>query len=154
MSATIALVGNPNVGKTVVFNELTGLSLSTGNYPGVTVERKHGNVVLNGESAMLIDLPGAYSLAARSPDEVILVDVLLGQQAGEEPVDGLIVVVDASNLERNLYLVAQLLELGKPIVIAIWQLSVKRHERLRAPFQEDSGPTRSGIQEGPCTRRR
>ena len=115
----IAVVGNPNVGKTTLFNALTGLAHVTGNYPGVTVERKVGAIQLNGAAADLVDLPGTYSLAARSPDEMIVVDVLLGQQQGEQPVDTVLAVVDATNLERNLYLVSQLRELGKPLVIAL-----------------------------------
>ena len=108
---TLALLGNPNVGKTAVFNALTGLSQSTGNYPGVTVDRKSGRAIIDNETVEIIDLPGAYSLAARSPDEQIVADVLLGQQAGEPPIDGLIVVVDASNIERNLFFVSQLIEM-------------------------------------------
>ena len=119
MNKIVAVIGNPNVGKTTLFNALTGLTHSTGNYPGVTVERKVGTMRLNGVNADLVDLPGTYSLAARSPDEMIVVDVLLGQQAGERPVDAILAVVDATNLERNLYLVSQLRELGKPLVIAL-----------------------------------
>lgn len=119
MRKTVAVIGNPNVGKTTLFNALTGLSHSTGNYPGVTVERKVGAMRLNGSTVDLVDLPGTYSLAARSPDEMIVVDVLLGQQAGEQPIDAILAVVDATNLERNLYLVSQLRELGKPLVIAL-----------------------------------
>ena len=130
MPQTLALVGNPNVGKTAVFNALTGLSQSTGNYPGVTVDRKYGKMLLNGHDAILIDLPGAYSLAPRSPDEAIVVDVLLDQQAGERPVDGLLVVLDASNLERNLYMLSQLLELEKPIVVALNMMDVARRRGI------------------------
>ncbi|MDZ4859511.1 MAG: ferrous iron transport protein B [Candidatus Hydrogenedentes bacterium] len=119
MPITIAVIGNPNVGKTTLFNALTGLSQVTGNYPGVTVERKIGTIRLNGSTAHLVDLPGTYSLAARSPDEMIVVDVLLSQQTGEDPVDAVLAVVDATNLERNLYLVSQLKELGKPLVVAL-----------------------------------
>jgi len=107
------------VGKTTLFNSLTGLSAVTANYPGVTVERRVGKMICQGETVNLIDLPGAYSLSARSPDEMIVADVLLGQQKGEDPVDVILAVVDASNLERNLYLVTQLFELGKPVVIAL-----------------------------------
>lgn len=117
--ATIAIVGNPNVGKTTLFNALTGLSHVTANYPGVTVDRKLGEVTLNGAPAYLVDLPGTYSLAARSPDEMIVVDVLLDQQEGERHIDAVLAVVDAANVERNLYLVSQLREFHKPIVIAL-----------------------------------
>lgn len=132
MGTTVAVIGNPNVGKTTLFNALTGLSQVTGNYPGVTVERKVGKLRLNGATADLIDLPGTYSLAARSPDEMIVVDVLLGQQQGENPIDAVLAVVDATNLERNLYLVSQLRELGKPLVVALnmCDLAERRHIRL------------------------
>ncbi|MCC6155674.1 MAG: ferrous iron transport protein B, partial [Candidatus Hydrogenedentes bacterium] len=119
MHKTVAVIGNPNVGKTTLFNALTGLSHSTGNYPGVTVDRKVGAMRVNDTTINLVDLPGTYSLAARSPDEMIVVDVLLGQQAGEQPIDAILAVVDATNLERNLYLVSQLREFDKPIVIAL-----------------------------------
>lgn len=135
MSPTIALVGNPNVGKTALFNALTGLSQSTGNYPGVTVARKHGQFSVNGTRATLIDLPGAYSLAAWSPDEMIVVDVLLDQQQGESEVDALLVVVDASNLERNLYFVSQLIELGKPMVIALNMMDIAARRGIKIDAQ-------------------
>lgn len=132
MAKTIAVIGNPNVGKTTLFNALTGLSQTTGNYPGVTVERKVGSMRLNGATVDLIDLPGTYSLAARSPDEMIVVDVLLGQQQGEKPIDAILAVVDATNLERNLYLVSQLRELGKPLVVALNMSDIadKRHIQI------------------------
>ncbi len=117
---TIALVGNPNTGKTTLFNGLTGLFQHVGNYPGVTVERKVGRLRLSdGRSADLIDLPGTYSLAAHSPDEMIVADVLLGRLPDERNVDAFLAIVDASNLYRNLYLVSQVLELGLPAVIAL-----------------------------------
>jgi ferrous iron transport protein B len=130
----IAVVGNPNVGKTTLFNALTGLAQVTGNYPGVTVERKIGQIRLNGVKANLVDLPGTYSLAARSPDEMIVADVLLGHQEGEQPIDAILAVVDATNLERNLYLVSQLRELGKPIVVALnmCDLATKQHIEIDA----------------------
>jgi ferrous iron transport protein B len=128
---TIAIVGNPNVGKTELFNALTGKSSITGNYPGVTVERKHGRMRLGDREADLIDLPGTYSLAARSPDEMIVVDVLLNQQPGEKPIDAVLVVVDASNLERNLYLVSQLQEIGLPLVIALNMMDVAHRRGLK-----------------------
>jgi ferrous iron transport protein B len=119
VSKTIAILGNPNVGKTAVFNLLTGLSQTTANYAGVTVDRKFGFVPVNGSRATLVDLPGSYSLAARSPDEMIVADVLLGQRVDEDNIDGMLIVVDASNLERNLYFVSQLLEVEKPAVLAL-----------------------------------
>ncbi|MDX9972408.1 MAG: ferrous iron transport protein B [FCB group bacterium] len=126
MGATFAVVGNPNVGKTTLFNALTGLSQMTGNYPGVTVERISGRMHLANCSANLIDLPGTYSLAARSPDEMIVTDVLLGHVEGEKPIDAVLAVVDATNLERNLYLVSQLQDLEKPVVVALNMMDIAR----------------------------
>ncbi len=114
----VALVGNPNTGKTTIFNALTGFRARTGNYPGVTVEKKHGPL-LGVENAELLDLPGTYSLAARSPDEMVAVDVLLGRRADTPRPDAVVVVVDASNLERNLYLATQVLESGVPAIVAL-----------------------------------
>ena len=116
----VALVGNPNSGKTTLFNALTGLRQKVGNYPGVTVEKKEGRIALpNGQPANLIDLPGLYSLVPHSPDEEIAREVLLGLRA-DTPAPNLIVnTVDASNLERNLYLTSQLLDIGIPVVIAL-----------------------------------
>ncbi len=129
---TVALVGNPNTGKTTLFNALTGLSQRVGNYPGVTVERKVGRLVLGGGLEVdLLDLPGAYSLAAHSPDEMIVADVLLGQVEGEAPVNAVLAIVDASNLQRNLYLVSQVLELGLPVVIALNMVDVAASRRVR-----------------------
>ncbi len=116
--ATVAVIGNPNTGKTTLFNALTGLSQKVGNYPGVTVERKAGFFELDAARIELVDLPGTYSLAARSLDEMIAVDVLLGVTPGPR-VDAVIAVVDAGNLERNLFLVSQVLELGVPTIVAL-----------------------------------
>ena len=116
---TIALAGNPNAGKTTLFNSLTGLKQKVANYPGVTVERKEGSWQLNGRPAKLIDLPGLYSLDATSMDEQIARDVLTGEQKGVPKPDAIIAVVDATNLERNLYLVTQLFEFGIPVVVAL-----------------------------------
>src|SRR6202795_5115077 len=107
---TAALVGNPNTGKTTLFNALSGLRQRTGNYPGVTVETKKGSMTCAGQAFDLIDLPGTYSLAPRSPDEMVAVDVILGKQEGEPRPDVVVSIVDASNLDRNLYLTSQLLE--------------------------------------------
>ena len=114
------MVGNPNCGKTTLFNALTGLRQKVGNYPGVTVEKKIGEAFSqHGRPMKIIDLPGAYSLAARSPDEAVLRDVLLGRRTDTPQPDRIICVVDASNLERNLYLVHQILDLGRPVIIAL-----------------------------------
>jgi ferrous iron transport protein B len=120
----VALVGNPNTGKTTLFNALAGMRQRVGNYPGVTVETKKGPCSCQGRDFELIDLPGTYSLAARSPDEMVAVDVILGQQAGESRPAVVVSIVDASNLERNLYLTTQVLELGVPVVIALNMMDI------------------------------
>src|SRR5881396_2550789 len=104
---TVALVGNPNTGKTTLFNALAGMRQRVGNYPGVTVETKKRPCSCQGKNFDVIDLPGTYSLAARSPDEMVAVDVILGQQVGESRPAVVVSIVDASNLERNLYLTTQ-----------------------------------------------
>jgi ferrous iron transport protein B len=121
---TIALAGNPNAGKTTLFNSLTGLRQKIANYPGVTVERKEGPWTLNGKHANLIDLPGLYSLDATSLDEHIARQVITGEQAGVPKPDVIVAVVDATNLERNLYLVMQIFEFGVPVVIALTMMDV------------------------------
>ncbi len=123
----VALAGNPNVGKTTLFNVLTGLKQKVANYPGVTVEKKVGRCVLGGDGdtkCTIVDLPGTYSLASRSPDEHVARQVLLGQMAGTVRPDVIVVVADASNLERNLYLVTQVLELGRPTVVALSMMDI------------------------------
>jgi len=120
-----AVVGNPNCGKTTLFNALTGLRQKVGNYPGVTVEKKTGiTYSQHGRPIQIIDLPGAYSLAARSPDEAVLRDVLLGRREDTPQPDRIVCVVDASNLERNLYLVHQVLDLGRPVILALNMMDV------------------------------
>lgn len=115
-----ALVGNPNCGKSTLFNALTGLKQKVGNYPGVTVERKVGTTYTqHGRPVTLIDLPGTYSLAARSPDEAVTRDVLLGRRADTAMPDRIVCIVDATNLERNLYLVHQILDLGRPVILVL-----------------------------------
>jgi ferrous iron transport protein B len=115
-----ALVGNPNCGKSTLFNALTGLKQKVGNYPGVTVEKKIGTAYTqHGQPITVIDLPGAYSLAARSPDEAVTRDVLLGRRADTPQPDRILCIVDATNLERNLYLVHQILDLGRPVILVL-----------------------------------
>jgi ferrous iron transport protein B len=121
---TIALAGNPNAGKTTLFNSLTGLSQKVANYPGVTVERKEGVWNLGDQPATLIDLPGLYSLDATSLDEQIARDVITGKVENVTKPDVIVSVVDATNLERNLYLATQLLEFGIPVVIALTMIDV------------------------------
>ncbi len=116
----VALVGNPNAGKTSLFNALTGSRQKVGNYPGVTVERKSGRLALpDGRSVRLIDLPGTYSLTPRSPDEAVTRDVVLGEQAGEARPDAILAVVDATNLRNHLRFVLELRRLGLPLVVAL-----------------------------------
>ena len=110
----IALAGNPNCGKTTMFNNITGAKQHVGNYPGVTVEKKEGHTNFDGQELLFIDLPGTYSLTARSLDELVARNVIVNDNP-----DVIVNVLDASNLERNLYLAAQLLELEKPMVIAL-----------------------------------
>ncbi|MCW2243259.1 ferrous iron transporter B [Azospirillum canadense] len=116
----IALVGNPNCGKTALFNALTGSRQKVANYPGVTVERKTGHAVGPlGRRVQVIDLPGTYSLRARSPDEEVTRDVVLGRFAHEEGPDALVCVADATNLRLNLRLVVEMKRLGRPIILAL-----------------------------------
>lgn len=115
-----ALVGNPNCGKSTLFNALTGLKQKVGNYPGVTVEKKIGTTYSqHGQPITVIDLPGTYSLAARSPDEAVTRDVLLGRRTDTPQPDRILCIVDATNLERNLYLVHQILDLGRPVILVL-----------------------------------
>jgi ferrous iron transport protein B len=121
---TVALLGNPNTGKSTLFAGLVGTRQRTGNYPGVTVEKKVGRTTIDGTRFEIIDLPGTYSLAPHSPDEMVAVDVLLGRQSDVATPDVILCIVDASNLARNLYLVSQLLEIQRPTVIACNMMDV------------------------------
>ncbi len=127
---TVALAGNPNAGKTTLFNALTGLRQKVANYPGVTVERKEGVWDLHGKTAQVIDLPGLYSLDATSLDEQIARDIITGNVANTPKPDIVIAVVDATNLERNLYLVTQLLEYRIPVVIALTMVDIAEKQSL------------------------
>jgi ferrous iron transport protein B len=111
---TIALAGNPNAGKTTIFNALTGLRQHTGNWPGKTVEKKEGEIEHGNLKINIVDLPGTYSLTAYSPEEIVARDFII-----QEKPDVVINVVDATNLERNLYLTIQILELDVPVVMAL-----------------------------------
>src|SRR5688500_17213068 len=129
---TVALAGNPNSGKTTIFNALTGLRQKVANYPGVTVEKKTGRCKLpDGSWADVIDLPGTYSLISRSPDEHIAMEVLRGLRPDTPAPDVVVVVVDASNLQRNLYLVSQMIELGRPMVVALNMTDVAERRGIR-----------------------
>ena len=110
----IVLAGNPNAGKTTLFNELTGSRQHVGNYPGITVEKKEGEYIGKNYSLHIVDLPGTYSITAYSQEEIVARDFL----TNEKP-KAVINIIDASNLERNLYLTVQLLELGIPVCCAL-----------------------------------
>jgi ferrous iron transport protein B len=122
----VALIGNPNTGKSTLFTALAGVRQRVGNYPGVTVEKKTGHMLHAGQRFELIDLPGTYSLAPRSPDEMVTVDVLLGRRDKAGPPEAVLSIVDASNLERNLFLVSQVLSLGLPTVVALNMTDLSR----------------------------
>tara|TARA_B110001454_G_scaffold193355_1_gene194197 strand:+ start:6625 stop:8484 length:1860 start_codon:yes stop_codon:yes gene_type:complete len=133
MTATplVALIGNPNAGKSALFNAITGARQKLGNYPGVTVERKSGRASLaDGRPIELVDLPGTYSLSPTSPDELVTRDVLLGKQAGERVPDALIIVADATNLENHLRFALEVLELGLPTVIALNMVDLAARDGL------------------------
>src|SRR6185436_12095900 len=124
----IVLAGNPNSGKTTLFNALTGLRAKVGNYPGVTVERKEGKLLgaPKDSSLKVLDFPGTYSLSPQSLDEQIARDVLFHRIPEVPPPDIVVVVVDASNLQRNLYFSTQVIELGYPTLIALNMIDVAR----------------------------
>jgi ferrous iron transport protein B len=116
---SIALVGNPNAGKTTLFNQLTGLRAKTANFPGTTIEHRRGPLRLNGAAVTLVDLPGLYSLEAVTPDEQAALAALTGEAPGMSRPDAILLVVDSTNLERNLFLASHALELGRPTLVAL-----------------------------------
>ncbi|MCB2067242.1 MAG: ferrous iron transporter B [Erythrobacter sp.] len=128
---TMALVGNPNAGKSALFNALTGARQKIANYPGVTVERKAGRMFLpSGEPVELIDLPGSYSLDAASPDEEVTRRVVLGEFPGEARPDVLVLVLDAANLEQHLVFAQELVALGRPVVVALNMVDLAERDGL------------------------
>jgi ferrous iron transport protein B len=128
---SVALVGNPNCGKTALFNLLTGARQKVANYAGVTVERKIGTARLrNGQTVSVIDLPGAYSLTPATPDEQVTLEVIEGRRAGEVAPDAIVAVVDATNLRMNLRLVLELRRLGRPMMVALNMADVARSQGL------------------------
>lgn len=139
--ATIALVGNPNTGKSTLFNALTGLRQKIANYPGVTVERKAGVAVIEEEKYRIIDLPGTYSLNPKQLDERITYQVLAGKYEHEEAPDMAVVMVDSSNLDRNLYLATQVMDLGIPVIIALSMMDVAEERGI----QIDAGRISNGL---------
>ena len=153
---TVALLGNPNTGKSTLFSALAGIPTRIGNYPGVTVEEKVGRFTHGDRIIDLVDLPGTYSLRPQSPDEQVAVDVLQGRMEGVPPPDCVVVVADATNLERNLFLATQALELGLPTVIALTLADIattkgieidaaELSRRLGCPVLRVVAPTREGI---------
>ena len=127
----VAVAGNPNAGKSALFNALTGARQKVGNYPGVTVERHVGKAVLpDGSPVELVDLPGAYGLDPTSPDEAVTRDVLLGRQKGERLPQALLIVVDASNLDNHLRFTLQLIDLGLPTVVALNMVDLAKRDGL------------------------
>ena len=128
LERTVAVIGNPNTGKSTLFTALTGVHSQIGNYPGVTVEKKLGWFEFEGQSVRLVDLPGTYSLSPRTIDEMVSVDVLLGRQPDVGQIDAVVCIVDASNLERNLYVFSQVLDLGLPTVLVLnmWDVANER----------------------------
>ena len=156
MKLTVALLGNPNTGKSTLFSAIAGIPTRIGNYPGVTVEEKVGTFLHRGHTIELIDLPGTYSLNAKSPDEQVAVDVLHGNIDGTKQPDCIVVVVDATNLSRNLYLVSQALAVGQPVLVALTLCDVaeskgihidrkKLSEFLGCPVLRLVAPRRDGI---------
>ena len=130
MGIRIALAGNPNCGKTTMFNDLTGANQYVGNWPGVTVEKKEGKYTKD-KDVTVTDLPGIYSLSPYSPEEIVARDYLLDGDP-----DVVINLIDATNLERNLYLTTQLTELGIPVVVAINMMDVVRKNGDKINVQE------------------
>ena len=128
---TIALVGNPNAGKTTLFNALTGLRAKTANFPGTTVERRVGRAHIGGHQVVIVDLPGLYGLESSSPDEKLASDALRGKLEGHPAPNAALVVVDATNLERNLFLASQVLELDCPVIVALNMMDMARRDGIR-----------------------
>jgi ferrous iron transport protein B len=155
----VAIAGGPNCGKSTLFNKLTGLRQKVANYPGVTVEKKAGFCTLTrGSTVEVLDLPGTYSLRPGSPDEVVVRDVLLGVQADTPLPDLTLLVLDATCLERQLYLCMQLIEIGRPVVVALNMMDTAEEEGIHvdaallerafgAPVVPISGRTGSGLRE-------
>jgi len=152
----VACVGNPNTGKSTLFNALAGMHARVGNYPGVTVEKKTGRVHWESHAIDLIDLPGTYSISPRSADEMVAVDVLLGRHPDVGPIDAVLCIVDAAHLERNLFLASQILELGVPLVLVLnmWDAAERQglkidvpalQQRLGVPVVVTEGHRRKGI---------
>lgn len=155
---TVVLIGNPNTGKSTLFTALSGMHTRIANFPGCTVEKKLGVFTDAGVKITLVDLPGTYSLSPRSLDEMVSVDVLLGRQADVGKIDAVICIVDAANIERNLYLYTQVREIGLPVILCLnmWDLAEERgikvdidalSQRLGVPIVATSAHKHLGVQE-------
>ena len=155
---TVVLIGNPNTGKSTLFTALSGMHTRIANFPGCTVEKKLGLFTDAGVKITLVDLPGTYSLSPRSLDEMVSVDVLLGRQADVGKIDAVICIVDAANIERNLYLYTQVREIGLPVILCLnmWDLAQERgikvdrealSQRLGVPIVATSAHKNLGVQE-------
>jgi ferrous iron transport protein B len=128
---TVALAGNPNAGKSSIFNALTGSRQHVGNWPGKTVEKKEGQFQKDGIEINVVDLPGTYSLTAFSPEEVIARDFVINQKP-----DVVVTVLDSANLERNLYLAVQVLELGVRVIAVLNMLDVAESRGIKVDFEQ------------------
>ena len=151
----VITLGNPNTGKSTLFNALTGMHQQVGNFPGVTVESLHGEATICDRRVTIVDLPGTYSLAAQSPDEMLAIDMLLGRIEEVGKPDVVVVVVDANNLRRNLFLASQILETSLPVVIALNMLDLATAngttidvEQLSAALQAPVVPMSAARAEG------
>jgi ferrous iron transport protein B len=133
---TLALVGNPNAGKTTLFNALTGLRAKTANFPGTTYEQKVGRAQIGGREMTIIDLPGLYSLESAAPEEKLASDTLRGRLENQAVPDVALVIVDATNLERNLFLASQVLELECPVIVALNMIDLAEHEGIHIDVQK------------------
>ena len=133
---TIALAGNPNAGKTTLFNRLTGLRAATANFPGTTMEHRRGPLQLAGRSATLVDLPGLYSLDAVTPDERTAKKILEGGLPGTNPPDAVLAVVDVTNLDRNLFLLGQILDEQRPTVVALNMIDEAERKGIRLDLDQ------------------
>ena len=153
--ARIALVGNPNCGKTALFNALTGARQKVANYAGVTVERKEGALTTaSGRRVQILDLPGTYSLRARSPDEAVTRDAVLGRLAGESPPDVVVCVADATNLRLVLRLILELKAVGRPLVLALNMYDIALRQGLKIDLEGLSREIGAPIVTTVATRRR
>ncbi len=151
----VAVVGNPNAGKSALFNMLTGARQKVGNYPGVTVERHSGRVSLaDGRPIELVDLPGAYSLDASSPDEEVTRDVVLGRQEGERLPDAVLIVLDATNLDNHLRFALQVIGLGHPTVVALNMVDLAARDGLTIDTERLAAELGAPVIETVAVRRR